>query len=104
MVLITYCRQHSKIPEQRFCTFSEETKKKKKKKKKNNNNNNFALRMAHKVCLKHLHSGSEYDSYQCNVTFKVLTSCSLNEPRHDKTNKVTVRPAKTQIRLGFRPV
>ena len=27
-----------------------------------------------------------------------------NEPRHDKTNKVTVRPAKTQIRLGIRPV
>ena len=23
-----------------------------------------------------------------------------NEPRHDKTNKVTVRPAKTQISLG----
>ena len=23
------------------------------------------------------------------------------EPRHDKTNKVTVRPAKTQIRLGI---
>ena len=27
-----------------------------------------------------------------------------NEPRHDKTNKVTVRPAKTQICLGIRPV
>ena len=27
-----------------------------------------------------------------------------NEPRHDKTNKVTVRPAKTQISLGIRPV
>ena len=26
------------------------------------------------------------------------------EPRHDKTNKVTVCPAKTQIRLGIRPV
>ena len=26
------------------------------------------------------------------------------EPRHDKTNKVTVRPAKTQIRMGIRPV
>ena len=29
---------------------------------------------------------------------------SLDEPRHDKTNKVTVRPAKTQINLGIRPV
>ena len=27
-----------------------------------------------------------------------------NEPRHDKTNKMSVRPAKTQISLGVRPV
>ena len=27
-----------------------------------------------------------------------------NEPRHDKTNKVAVRPVKTQISLGIRPV
>ena len=26
------------------------------------------------------------------------------EPRHDKTNKVSVRPARTQISLGIRPV
>ena len=26
------------------------------------------------------------------------------EPRHDKTNKVTVRPEKTQISMGIRPV
>ena len=26
-----------------------------------------------------------------------------SEPRHDKTNKVSVRPAKTQISLGIRP-
>ena len=26
------------------------------------------------------------------------------ELRHDKTNKVTVRPAKTQINQGIRPV
>ena len=25
------------------------------------------------------------------------------EPRHDKTNKMSVRPAKTQISLGIRP-
>ena len=25
-------------------------------------------------------------------------------PRHNKTNKMSVRPAKTQISLGFRPV
>ena len=29
---------------------------------------------------------------------------SIIEPRHDKTNKMTVRPAKTQISLGIRPV
>ena len=28
----------------------------------------------------------------------------LYEPRHDKTNKVSVRPAKTQISLGICPV
>ena len=27
----------------------------------------------------------------------------VHEPRHDKTNKVTVRPAKTQISLGIGP-
>ena len=27
-----------------------------------------------------------------------------HEPRHDKTNKMCVRPAKTQISLGIRPV
>ena len=26
------------------------------------------------------------------------------EPRHDKTNKMSVRPAKTPISLGIRPV
>ena len=28
----------------------------------------------------------------------------LYEPPHDKTNKITVRPVKTQISLGIRPV
>ena len=27
-----------------------------------------------------------------------------NEPAHDKTNIMDVRPAKTQINLGIRPV
>ena len=31
-------------------------------------------------------------------------SLDTHEPRHDKTNKVTVRPAKTQISLGIRGV
>ena len=29
---------------------------------------------------------------------------TLFEPRHDKTNKMAVPPAKTQISLGIRPV
>ena len=37
------------------------------------------------------------DGILCRMTFEY-------EPRHDKTNKVTVRPAKTQISLGIRPV
>ena len=37
------------------------------------------------------------------------TSCftlpgDINEPQYDKTNKVSVRPAKTQISLGIRPI
>ena len=33
------------------------------------------------------------------------TTCNLqNEPRHDKTYKMSVRPAKTQISLCIRPV
>ena len=46
----------------------------------------------------------------CNVTGGIgerMNRCwklSAFEPRHDKTNKVTVCPAKTQISLGIRPV
>ena len=35
---------------------------------------------------------------------EIIRSYYSYEPRHDKTNKVTVRPAKTQISLGFLPV
>ena len=36
---------------------------------------------------------------------RIPQSCrEPNEPRHDKTNKVSVRPTKTQISLGIRPV
>ena len=34
----------------------------------------------------------------------VLLLMLLNEPQHDKTNKMSVRPAKTQISLDIRPV
>ena len=47
-----------------------------------------------------------------NVTFSLQhvshntgnKKCYKYEPPHDKTNKVHVRPAKTQISLGIRPV
>ena len=35
---------------------------------------------------------------------KNLACQKTNEPPHDKTNKMTVRPVKTQISLGIRPV
>ena len=41
----------------------------------------------------------------CNVSIIPLhDSFKANEPWHDKTNKMSVRPAKTQISLGIRPV
>ena len=41
----------------------------------------------------------------CTMEFPPLAcQLTLDEPRHDKTNKVSVRPAKTQISLGIRPV
>ena len=38
-----------------------------------------------------------------NLT-RLQTLHITTEPRHDKTNKVAVHPAKTQISLGIRPV
>ena len=46
-------------------------------------------------------------SVLANVRFWKSMFYPLNtsfEPRHDKTNKMAVRPAKTQISLGIRPV
>ena len=36
--------------------------------------------------------------------FLTWNTQSRHEPRHDKTNKMAVRPAKTQISLGIYPV
>ena len=44
----------------------------------------------------------KFDSNNLNV-WNVL-SINTDEPAHDKTNKMTVRPAKTQISLGIGPV
>ena len=43
----------------------------------------------------------------CHLTvsrFLLSQRQATYEPRHDKINKITVRPAKTQISLGIRPI
>ena len=46
------------------------------------------------------------DFRKIEITIKVNNRQSTYkfEPRHDKTNKMSVRPEKTQISLGIRPV
>ena len=38
------------------------------------------------------------------LSVHVMHPCHRSEPPHDKTNKMTVRPSKTQISLGICPV
>ena len=45
--------------------------------------------------------GFEYINY---VSYLALQEFFKYDPRHDKTNKMSVRPAKTQISPGIRPV
>ena len=52
----------------------------------------FCLTAKHLQCL----------CYKLFVVDSTWYQTTTNEPRHDKTNKVTVRPAKTQISLGIR--
>ena len=42
-------------------------------------------------------------SIYCAIIMHIMIQ-NTNEPPRDKTNKVAVRPAKTQISLGIRPV
>ena len=44
-----------------------------------------------------------FPDVMCIESIRVCTSMTYEPPR-DKTNKVNVRPAKTQISLGIRPV
>ena len=47
---------------------------------------------------------------EAEIDFKAIPvsltdmSAATNEPPHDKTNKMTVRPAKTQVSLGIHPI
>ena len=74
----------------------------------------WSLRLAY-VILYGLLSSVLFKSEICiRCTLNSMQSCyfessgsisiSTYEPRHDKTNKVSVRPAKTQISLGICPV
>ena len=42
--------------------------------------------------------------YGRHFVFEMGKVIRIHEPRHDKTNKMVVHPAKTQISLGIRPV
>ena len=56
---------------------------------------------AQELLLRHMFLG-------CNCIYKHFVETKIIvfrfEPPHDKTNKMTVRPAKTQISLGIHPV
>ena len=47
-------------------------------------------------------------TFDCHTPGEIFMGWNINqhndEPPHDKTNKMTVRPAKAQISLGIRPV
>ena len=53
-------------------------------------------------------SAAAFFRYNVSLTWlvkgKKAKQWTMYEPPHDKTNKMTVRPAKTQISLGIRPV
>ena len=55
----------------------------------------FHLKTGHSTCLV---------SHISEIDGNLVVCWRLCEPRHDKANKVTVRPAKTKISLGIRPV
>ena len=57
----------------------------------------------------HVHEGMKWSTFDRDNDLSPSASCATlykgtYEPRHDKTNKMSVRPAKTQISLGICPV
>ena len=56
---------------------------------------NLQLILCNRVNVQEPHSKKTESSQSSNI---------IIEPRHDKTNKMSERPAKTQISLGIRPV
>ena len=47
---------------------------------------------------------STFKELMSNTSFSCVIFVTTFEPPHDKTSKMTLRPAKTQISLGIRPV
>ena len=54
--------------------------------------------------MKAIFVNCETDTIFSNKEYIMMNDGNEYEPRHDKPSKVTVRPAKTQISLGIRPV
>ena len=48
--------------------------------------------------------GSFFSTIQPSDLYNAAVRVKIIEPRFDKTNKMSVRPAKTQVSLGIRPV
>ena len=63
---------------------------------KHRNSKYFAIRLVHERAV--------WNFFLKFPGYGILGKKCLHEPRHNKTNKMSVRPAKTQISLGIRPV
>ena len=60
----------------------------------------LALTVIYSASMKSYH----FWNFNIKKIIKEFRTFSLHEPPRDKTNKMGVRPAKTQISLGIRPV
>ena len=67
----------------------------------------FRILHTNRKCAKWVESSDCKTDLTCSVWCILVAHVqndTLFEPRHDKTNKMSVHPAKTQISLGIRPV
>ena len=79
-----------------YCSFNDKKNKTKKKNIKCSKNlNNFFF--IYTKCL-------SVQLQPKNICCRSSSRASIYEPPHDKTNKMTLRPTKTQISLGIRSV
>ena len=83
--------------------------------KSQNNSNSCKNKYVNSTCISYLSGPSNKERIWCHNKHRLQSfsptpaRChqlyqGMYELQHDKTNKVTVRPAKTQISLGIRPV